>query len=329
MSTEHIDLVADIGATNARFALVIDGEYRHIKVLQCSEYVDLAVAASDYLRSVGGGKPQRAAIAVATPVINDAIRFTNNGWSFSISQTRKQLQLERLLIINDFTALALSLPALKANDVQQIGGVKPIANSAIALLGAGSGLGVSGLLPAPDALWVPIQGEGGHVTVTALDQRQFDIFKCIAQQFSHASVERILSGPGLVNLYKAICELDGKPDAMLKNSEITQYGVANTCAICREVLAIFCQQFGLVAGNLALTMGARGGVYIGGGIVPKISDYFLQSGFRKAFENKGRFTNYLEQIPCYLIQAEYPALTGCMLALDYAGLPLGCESAVD
>lgn len=314
-------LVGDVGGTNARFALVPpQGDLpEQEKTLACSDFSGLAAAIAFYLAEAGGVQPEAAAVAVATPIVGDQIRFTNNDWSFSIAATQKQLGLERLLMLNDFTALALSLPHLPAHEIQEVGNVPaPSETAAIGLLGPGTGLGVSGLIPDGRGAWIPIRGEGGHVTMSAANERELEVLRCMMQLTPHVSAERMISGFGLPAFYRAVAMVQGVSVEDLEPSEITERGRLGTCPVCREVVDMFCAMLGTVAGNLALTLGARGGVYIGGGIVPKLGEYFLNSAFRERFEAKGRFVEYMQAIPTRIILAKYPALLGAAKALEQA-----------
>ncbi|WP_374356644.1 glucokinase [Chitinimonas sp.] len=314
-------LLADIGGTNVRFALIrapgaaISDEAN----LACADYAGPYEAARAYLDPLGI-TPRWAAFGIATAVAGDAVKMTNNHWAFSQSALREQLGLARLSVINDFTALALSLPALGEHELQKVGGGERNPGLPIALLGAGTGLGVSGLIPAHQAgepeRWIPLQGEGGHVSFSPFNHKEDEILRFLRLSYGHVSAERLLSGPGLVNLYHALAELNGQQAASLTAAQISQQGVANSCALCREAIDTFCGMLGTAAANLAVTLGARGGLYIGGGIVPKLGDYFAASPFRTRFEQKGRFSNYLAAVPSYVIMASNPALRGTAAALD-------------
>ncbi|WP_137936057.1 glucokinase [Chitinivorax sp. B] len=312
-------LLGDIGGTNARFAiqLVENGQFEHIQTLACADYPTPLEAIEHYLAQTGTQRPRWAAVGIANPVTGDLVKMTNHHWSFSIEALRSKLQLDKLLVLNDFTTLALSLPALAKTDLVQIGGGLPVEHAPIALLGAGTGLGVSGLVPYPGG-YAPLEGEGGHVTLPAFNDRESAIVNLIRRDFPHVSAERVLSGLGLPILYHAIAQLHDLPSEDRTPAQITEQGIANTCPICTETLATFCAMLGTVAADLALTLGARGGVFIGGGIVPKLGAYFEQSPFRTRFEQKGRFETYLRGIPTFVIHAKYPALTGAARALQSA-----------
>jgi glucokinase len=303
-----IRLLADIGGTNARFALDVDGKIQQDRVLACADYIDIGTAVRSYL-SVNNVKPVEAAFAIAAPLHGDLVRMTNHVWQFSVSALRQELGLARLAVLNDFTALALALRYLPANELQQVGGGPPSANAPIALIGAGTGLGVSGLIPG-DGKWYPLQGEGGHVTIAAMNDREAAVLSILRARLGHVSAERVLSGPGLLNLYQALCTLDNCAATLTSPADITQQGLSNTDKPSRAALELFCAMLGTAASNLALTLGAVGGVYIGGGIVPRLKGFFAQSAFRQRFEDKGRYENYLAPIPAFVIHSELPAFVG-------------------
>ena len=217
-------------------------------------------------------------------------------------------------IINDFTALALALPLLDPDERRAVGGGTAIEAAPIGLLGPGTGLGVSGLVWSGHS-WIPLQSEGGHVTFSPVDDREWAVAQVIHRRFGHASPERLLSGPGLVNLYTALAEVEGWSAAALDPAAITDRALAGTCPHCRDVLDIFCGALGTAAGNLAITLGAQGGVYIGGGIVPRLGEFFDHSPFRTRFETKGRFSDYLAAVPTWVITAANPALRGIAAVL--------------
>jgi len=304
-------LIADIGGTNARFALLSpSGDIHQQIVLPCIDYPDIVSAIKAYLSQVGDPVIEEAAMAIANPISGDWIKMTNYKWAFSIAATQEALSLRRLTFKNDFTALAMSLPLLPEADLKQIGGnSNQDKGMALAVLGPGTGLGVSGLIRAGEH-WIPLQGEGGHVSVSPANERECDILKTCWTQYEHVSAERLVSGMGLQNLYHAICTLEGATAEALSPAEVSTRGKDDTDPYCAEALATFCGLLGSVAGNLVLTLGAFGGVYIGGGIVPRLGSYFDTSPFRERFEAKGRFRGHLEPVPAFVIQAKQPALLG-------------------
>jgi glucokinase len=307
-------LVADVGGTNVRFALAEGLRLRAEAAFACAAFPSFAAAVEAFLAQTGAARPREAAVAIASAVTKDWVAMTNHSWAFSIEQTRQTLGLDRLLVLNDFTALALSLPHIDARELRQVGGGQALARMPIGLIGAGTGLGVSGLLPSA-AGWVAIDGEGGHCSFSPANEREADILRIVWRNYPHVSSERLISGIGFENLYRAIAELDGKPAPPLEPAQITQRALAASDPLCVAVLEAFCAMLGTAAANLAVTLGARGGIYIGGGIVPKLGDFFDRSSFRARFEDKGRFSSYLAAIPAYVILAEHPALTGAAQAL--------------
>lgn len=316
MSTgqHELALVADVGGTNARLALAQAGKFVEHRVYACNQYPSLASVIADYRQAVGV-EFRQAAVAIANPVTGDAIQMTNHSWQFSIEATRQELGLERFLVLNDFTALALSLPQLQATDKVQIGGGAAIAEQTIGLIGPGTGLGVSGLVYGRGH-WYPLASEGGHATFVATSPRQQQVNDFLAERFGHVSFERVVSGSGLVYIYQALAQADGKTPDAYSPAEVSDAALTGRDPLAEEALQLFCQALGTAAGNLALTLGARGGVYIGGGIVPRLGEFFARSGFREAFEAKGRFAGYLGSMPTWVITAEFPALIGALAALD-------------
>jgi glucokinase len=311
-------LVADVGGTNARFGWIADAgaAIDAVRTLPCANYATLADAVRAYLAGLGRGQPGSMAMGIANPITGDEVRMTNHHWQFSISGLQAELGLQRLVVINDFTALALSLPSLQAHELRQVGGGAARAHAPMALIGPGTGLGVSGLVPA-GVQWVALAGEGGHVTLPATTEREAALIALLGQRYGHASAERAICGAGLVALYEAVCVLDGATAEPSSPADVTTRALAGTCARSAEAVAHFCALLGSVAGNLALTLGALGGVYIGGGIVPRLGEAFDRSDFRQRFEAKGRFSAYLAQMPVFVIDASVsPALLGVARALD-------------
>jgi len=305
-----VSLVADIGGTHARFALVNEEGIVRPEVLRCADYRNPSEAAQAYLAQHSEGLvPVRAAFAVACPIKSDRVELTNSPWSFSIEETRRTLGLDHLSLINDFTAVALAVPHLDPAHLVAVGGGTARPNSTIAVLGPGTGLGVSALVPSASS-WSPLQAEGGHVTMAAANAREAEILGWLRQRFDHVSAERVLSGQGLVNLYQAVSALSGHQAVYSTPDVISSHGLDGSCPICRETVETFFAMLGTIAGNLALTVGALGGVYLAGGILPRMAEPFRQSGFRARFEEHGRFQPYLAAIPTYLIVHPLPAFVG-------------------
>lgn len=315
-------LLADIGGTNARFALFDGVTIRDERVLRCADFPRLVDAIEHYLQTVGVSegalRPVQSAVAIAGPISGDHIRMTNHVWEFSAAATRRELHFERLIFLNDFTALALAVRHLPATDLQAIGGGRAVPNAPIAILGPGTGLGVSGLIPAGKR-WIPLRGEGGHVTLSVVTEREMAALAQLRTRFSHVSAERALSGPGLANLYQALCELDNVVPEVLAPAQISRRALAGSCRLSLEAVNMFCALLGTLGGNLVLTLGAVGGLYLGGGIIPQLGRLFASSPFRDRFQDKGRYADYLGDVPVYLIHTPLPAFVGLARAFSDRG----------
>ena len=309
-------LVGDIGATNARFGLVSPaGTLLHWRSYAAEHYPAIDDALSRYLSErMGLPMPRRAAIAIASPITGDRVAMTNNPWSFSIAALKAHFGFDRLEVINDFTALALALPRLGPEDRMTVGGGTALPGAPLAVLGPGSGLGVSGLVPCGNR-WVALTGEGGHATMAPATDRESAVLDRMRGHFDHVSAERVLSGPGLVNLYNTLAEINRVPSRGYTAAQITDFAMRGEDPLCAETTTMFCAMLGTMAGNLALTLGARGGVYIGGGIVPRLGRFFANSPFRPRFQAKGRFERYLAEIPTHVVTHQLPALLGCAAVL--------------
>ena len=320
--TTPMRLLADVGATHVRFASQ-DGAaepLQHVARYVCRDFDTLADAIFYHLHREGLPRPRSCAIGIATAVTGDHVRMTNHHWSFSTRALQSALGAERVLVINDFTALALALPALGPQSMRKVGGGEPVAGAAKGLVGPGTGLGVSGLLRSDDgATLVAVGGEGGHATLSSYEPEERAVLDLLHRRFGHVSAERAVSGPGLENLYMALAELRGlklAPGEGRAAPAITAAALAGE-PFSSEVVTMFCALLGDVAGHVALTLGARGGLYIGGGIVPRLGDWFDRSPFRARFESCGRLTSYLRAIPTYVVQeADQAPLLGASRALD-------------
>ena len=323
-------LLADIGGTYARFAVETSPEqFEHQASLRCADHANFHAAVTAYMANLPAAHIDHAAVAIANPVEGDQVRMTNYHWEFSIEQMRERLGLQTLVVVNDFTALALALPRLRPSQRRQVGGGSPVARSVVGLIGAGSGLGVSGLIPAEDG-WVALGTEGGHTSFSPRDERELDILRYAMTQHSHVSFERIVSGPGLELTYRALLHRAGRAVQALPAPEITRLALEGSDAVCVEALEAFCAMLGTAASNLAVTQGAMGGVFIGGGIVPRLGAWFDRSPFRARFEDKGRFSEYLRAIPTYVITAEHATLDGAsaVLAKQLQDIEAGQGSAI-
>lgn len=258
----EVGLIADIGATNARFALAESDRIYDEKILKCTDYAGIDSAAQDYLRMVGAdtgaNMPSKGAFAMAGPLQGDEFKMTNHPWSFSIEQVRQTLNLQSLHIMNDFHAIALSVPHLKPQDLKQFGSGDAVPGGTIGIIGPGTGLGVASLFWDGKA-YRPNPCEGGHVTVSVITQREFDVLSHLRQQFRHVSAERVCSGKGLVNIFNALRALDKQLELQDKTpEEISKAALSGQCDLSRESLEMMIGFLGREAGNLALTLNAQG-----------------------------------------------------------------------
>lgn len=311
-------LIGDIGGTNARFALVTPGTFepQHILSLPCADYPGLVEAARDYLARVGqtgDDAPREACLAFACPVDGDAIAMTNNHWRFSRREAERALGLSLFKVINDFTAQALGVPHVAAEELVEVQAGESVPHAARLVIGPGTGLGVAGLVPARNA-WIPLTTEGGHATFAPTDEREENLLRHFRNRYGRVSVERILCGQGLVDLYLAHCSLKGAPPRHQRPAEITQ-AAANGDRIARDTLLRFLKILGDVCGDAALIMGARGGVYLCGGILPRLLEWLPRSRFREGFTAKGRMGAYTGAIPVQVVTAPWTGLLGAAEAL--------------
>jgi glucokinase len=319
--TGGLRLLADIGGTNARFALQrAGGDFADIEVLACREYDTIGAAMDDYLaragrRGLATGTVRAAALAMANPAEGDTVAMTNHHWRFSIAALRQQRGLETLLVVNDFAALAMALPHLDDSGRAAIGAgdYAAVPGRPIGLVGPGTGLGVSAIARC-GGRWMALPGEGGHASFAPVTRQEIRILEALWDELGvvegHVSAERLLSGTGLEAIHRALAgEKVAAPD-------ITARALDGSCTACRATVDAFCAILGSVAGNVALTLGATGGMYIGGGIVPRLGPLFNVSGFRQRFEDKGRLRPYLARIPTWVVTEPYPALRGVAALLD-------------
>lgn len=312
-----MDLIADIGATNGRFALLDDkGRILATQIFQLSGFTHMEELVRAYLSERrASDQPKRAVLAVAAPIVGDEVVMVNRGWRFSQAALAETFRLSQLQVINDFAAIAWALPNLSPEHVKQIGGGAVVSHTPIAALGPGSGLGVSSVVPCTDG-WAVAQGEGGHVTLPAMTDEEATVIDMIRDELGHCSAERVLSGPGLVRLYQALAQLAGRGTPTVTPYDVTALAQQGE-PLARKTRAMFFSVLGTVAGDLALTLGARGGVYIAGGIVPKLVAALEESGFRTRFEDKGRYGWYMQNIPTYVITEPLPAFIGLRRLLGY------------
>jgi glucokinase len=326
-------LLGDFGGTTVRLALQIPGgPARRIRRYHAADFAGIDEALHHYfgeLRLRPNKQPQAAAFAIAGPVIGTRIRMTNLPWAISLPALRRAFGFHTLLAINDFAAVAESIPYLAAQDRRKLGGGAAVAGKPIVAFGPGTGLGVSALVPVEGMAgrWQAIATEGGHVTLPATSREDAAIVAELQKRFGHVSAERVLSGPGLANLHAALAALAGAPlEAPLAPAAVTRAAQRGD-KLAKRAVTLFCAMLGTVAGNLALTYGAQGGIYIAGGIVPKLGALFDAKTFRARFAAKGRYRGYLEAIPTYLITHKLPSLIGLAAALDRAETGQATRSA--
>ena len=310
-------IVADIGGTNARFSrvaldtLALD----KVAVYPCAQFATLADALTHYKQQQGLADIKHVAIAIACPVNGDHVSMTNFHWQFSIKAMQQQLGLAALNVINDFTAVAMCLPALGSEQKIKVGAGTVQPDKPMAVLGAGTGLGVAHLLPV-EGRFIALPGEGGHVDWAAQNEQEWFINQMLLKEYGHVSPERLLSGPGLEAIYKALALYRQQVAEPLSAAEIARLALSGQSSLAVDTVQQFFASLGSVAGNLALTLSTFGGVYIAGGIVPKLLPLLADSEFRARFEAKGRFSAFNRQIATYVVTAEQPGLVGAAVYLN-------------
>jgi glucokinase len=307
-------LVGDIGGTNARFALAEPTSGRPrlslFRSLSCEDHPSLEAAIAAYFAGQPSEpRPATAVIAVAGPVVDGALNFTNLGWRVSEAELAQTFGFRSATLINDYAALAFAAPALNDEDVHHIGPkFAGRADSTIAMIGAGTGFGASALVRDGRAEAV-LTAEGGHIAYTPTNTLEAEIWRLLSLKFGRVSVERVLSGPGLVNLHLAMLELEGRKPACESPDSISRLAEAGDVLALRTV-RLFCDIMGSVAGDFALAYGAQGGLCIAGGVAARLLGYLGKSDFRRRFESKGRFEGYLRAIPSMVVTQPYAALLG-------------------
>ena len=302
-------LIADIGGTHSRCALVTNGKAGEPHVVRNDEHADIESMLRAGLAALASAtRVTEGAIAIAAPVRGDEVHMTNRGWRFSIEKLRSRLGLVRLDVLNDFTAIALALPHIPPDQRVAIGGGTPLPRRAMAAIGPGTGLGVSALIPHRSG-WAAASGEGGHVTLPASNELEARLIERARARFGHVSAERLVSGPGMLALHELLALELGKTAGARTPEEVSALAAGGD-DLARRTLDLFFELLGTVAADVALTFGALGGVYLAGGILPHLRDPLLASGFRERFESKGRYDEYLRAIPTYLVTAPQPGLLG-------------------
>lgn len=310
-------LIGDIGGTNARFALIEPGNPtpQAVVSLPCRQYPSLEAAVADYLGRAGIGGVSQACLAVASPLRGPEVRMTNNPWQFHIDRVQRRFGWRGFKVINDFAAMALGVLHVPDAHREPICGGPGDPKRARLILGPGTGLGMAGLIPLQHG-WVPLVTEGGHVSFAPCDDTEMAIQKLLQAEFGRVSVERILSGPGLVSLYQAHAQIRGRSPVLHSPEAITSAAVEGSDPLAQEVLRHFCELLGRTAGDAVLALGSLGGVYLCGGILPRILEFFRHSSFAQAFTAKGRMTPLLEQTPVYVIIDPHTGLLGAAAALS-------------
>ena len=326
---EQLGLIADIGGTNARFALaplramkagkltLTEADLIAPQALDGRQYPTIYEAINAYLvgPAAAYARPQHSVMAIACPTDDDQITMTNHSWAFKVSELRLALGLQTLKFINDFNAMANSIPQLDASGLVKVGGGEAISGLPVAVTGPGTGLGLAGLI-FTDTGPVTLPTEGGHSHFAPTNALEVQILQFLLTKYERVSNERLISGMGLENIYQALSHLAGS-EQQLPAAEISARALAGTDPLCADALAQFCAILGNYAGDVALALGARGGLYISGGIIPRFIDYFQNSQFRTRFEAKGRLTDYLQAMPTYVITAQQPGLLGAAAVLNH------------
>jgi len=317
LKLHHAGLVGDVGGTNARFALVdTEGRIRNLHVFEAKQYGSLTDVIADYLkRTVGSRRPPRAVIAVAGPVLDGEIEFTNLDWQVSEGDLLAHFEFEAVKLINDFAGQALACPLLTADDLRPLGPkLRGGSDCPMVVLGAGTGFGVAGLARG-DRGDLALATEGGHAAFAPSDEVEYAVWKRLKAQHGRVSIERLLSGQGLYDLYLTLVEMRGSHAFLADQRAVMDAGNAGD-ELAGETLDRFCGVLGSVAGDLALTFGARGGVFVSGGIAPRMAERLATGTFRERFEDKGRLKPYVEQIPTSLVLHPYPAIVGAARELE-------------
>jgi glucokinase len=313
----HVGLVGDVGGTNARFALVdAEGRVRNLHVFEAKKYASLTDVIAEYLeRTVGRKRPARAVVAVAGPVLDGEIEFTNLDWQVSEGDLLATFEFEAVKLINDFAGQALACPLLQPDDLRVLGPkLRGGSDCPMVVLGAGTGFGVAGLARG-DRGDLALATEGGHAAFAPSDEVEYAVWKRLKAQHGRVSIERLLSGQGLYDLYLTLAEMKGAQASLADQRAVVEAGTAGD-ELAAETLDRFCGILGSVAGDLALTFGARGGVFVSGGIAPRMAERLASGSFRQRFEDKGRLRPYVEEIPTSLVLHPYPAILGAARQLE-------------
>ena len=324
MNEDRTFLVADIGGTNARFGIARGSSHsgfalEQIERFKNTDFEDLSEAALTYLDRCTGTRPEQGCIAVAGPVAPGLIELTNSTWRFEPDALARDLGLESILPVNDFAAQARGVPLVGPEQTLSILDATPAPDSPCAVLGPGTGLGLGALLPQPSGM-VVVPTEGGHACFAPRTEEQRAVGHQLAQEYGFTSWERILSGPGLVNIYRALSKIEGISNPDPQPAEITQEALADSTSLSRRVVDFFCAALGGYAGDVAVMMGARGGVFLSGGILPRIQSLLEASDFSVHFIERGPMSRYTAGIPVWLSVSEEAPLLGAAALAEKGGL---------
>ena len=318
-------IVGDIGGTNARFALANQAHpgFHDLIELKCADYETSELAIRFVLGQFGVTTADAMCLAAAGPVVDGSINMTNNHWTISSEHIASEFDVDAVRLLNDFEAIAYSLPFLAAEDRSVIGVPQGVALSGrdfnVAVLGPGTGLGVAGLI-GRDKRLIPITGEGGHVAFAPETELQSELLAALRSRFARVSAERLVAGIGIENIFTALADVRDETTDRLSAAEV--FASAGSSALAREAVDLFFEIMGQVAGDLALTMGAWDGIYIAGGIAKRYPDVLAESRFRAAFDRKGRHSHIIERVPTYLITHDQPGLLGASYLAQGLGAAL-------
>jgi len=303
-------LIGDIGGTNARFALCEPGmPPQDERKLPVAQYPGLIEAAQAYL----AGRPVHEAVfAVATPVLGDKVAFTNSPWRFTVPDARERLNLQRLVVINDFVAQASAIRGLEASEIRLLKPGTPRPDRPCVVIGPGTGLGVAFLLVVDGKTRV-LSSEAGHSSFSPQDDRQAEILRSLRREFGHVSMERMLSGPGLLRLANGLAEIEGQPLHLKDPKEVSARAAAGNCPICLEASRMFSAILGAAAGDMVLTVLAEGGVYVTGGLCRNLGPLLDLGALKEGFTSKGRFSGYLEAVPISQVMRPHTGLLGAAI----------------
>jgi len=312
--SDYSALIADVGATNIRLAIYYNQTIQKIKQYKCADFSSIEKAIDKYINNEleeDIPTPSVGAIALACPVIGDKVKMTNHDWEFSIRKLEEHLNMVCLEVVNDFTALACALPFLSLNDIYKIQGIGETLNKhPMCVIGAGTGLGISTLINIGSD-YFPLPGEGGHMTLSGLNEKEEKIISYLREKFSLASFETVLSGKGIINIYETLCYLrDEEPDEKITPEEIFEKARNKESSIYLETLEVFSSFLANISGNIALSVGAKGGVFLVGNIISSIREFIDSPVFREIFENKDNMSDYLSNIPVYIVTYPTPAFLG-------------------